>query len=50
METPDGHKRPNDVVGNAYRVFQIAVGESSEKTSNRKTLPRKTILERSATN
>ena len=29
-KTPNGHKRPADVIGNAVRVMQIATGETEE--------------------
>ena len=38
MTGPDGQKRPDDVVGNAIAVALIAVGESKEKTSRRRTI------------
>lgn len=30
-KTPAGHKRPADVIANAVRVMQIALGEASEQ-------------------
>lgn len=39
MKTPDGNKRPADVIGNAIAVAKIATGECVEtpkKATNRK--------------